>query len=240
VRLTPAGRRLAEHAVGIVAAVEAARLDLAPGADPRGTVRVAGFRTAISRSLLPVVAELAVAHPRVRVLVREHEPAEALALLAADEVDLALTYDYTLAPRDHADTWSARLWSTPWGLGVPEGAHVPEGGAADVFAAFRDHAWIGNSRNTADEQVIGVLAAAAGFRPRFTHQADSLDLVGEMIAAGLGVGLLPLRGDPGPGVRVAPLRAPEVRLRTYAVARHGRRDWAPLALVTARLGGNSR
>ena len=34
VRLTPAGRRLAEHAVTILAAVEAAQLDLGPQAEP--------------------------------------------------------------------------------------------------------------------------------------------------------------------------------------------------------------
>ena len=34
----------------------------------------------------------------MRVLIHEHEPAEALQLLAADDVDLALTYDYNLAP----------------------------------------------------------------------------------------------------------------------------------------------
>ena len=44
VRLTPAGRRLADHAVTILAAVEAARLDLDPDAEPAGTVRVAGLR----------------------------------------------------------------------------------------------------------------------------------------------------------------------------------------------------
>src|SRR6478609_8469449 len=42
VRLTPAGRRLAEHAVTILASVEAARLDLDPTAEPAGVVRVAG------------------------------------------------------------------------------------------------------------------------------------------------------------------------------------------------------
>ena len=42
VRLTPAGRRLAEHAVTILAALEAARLDLDPAAEPAGTLRVAG------------------------------------------------------------------------------------------------------------------------------------------------------------------------------------------------------
>ena len=37
VRLTPAGRRLADHAVKILSAVEAARLDLDPAAHPAGT-----------------------------------------------------------------------------------------------------------------------------------------------------------------------------------------------------------
>src|SRR4051795_9331418 len=54
VRLTPAGRRLAGHAVTILAAVEAARRDLDPGAPPAGTVRVAGVATAVGRSLLPI------------------------------------------------------------------------------------------------------------------------------------------------------------------------------------------
>ena len=49
VRLTPAGRRLADHAVTILAAIEAARLDLDPSAEPAGTVRVAAFATAVGR-----------------------------------------------------------------------------------------------------------------------------------------------------------------------------------------------
>ena len=63
VRLTPAGHRLAEHAVTILAAVDAARLDLDPAAEPVGVVRVAGFATAIRLSLLPVVADLAPSIP---------------------------------------------------------------------------------------------------------------------------------------------------------------------------------
>src|SRR5919206_2488679 len=47
VRLTPAGRRLADHAVTILAAVEAARADLDAGGEPAGTVRVAGLATAV-------------------------------------------------------------------------------------------------------------------------------------------------------------------------------------------------
>src|ERR1700712_3885939 len=58
VRLTPAGRRLAEHAVTILAGVEAAHLDLDPDSEPTGTLRIAGFATAVRRSLLPIAADL--------------------------------------------------------------------------------------------------------------------------------------------------------------------------------------
>lgn len=250
VRLTPAGRRLAEHGVRILASVEAARHDLAPEAEPSGTVRVAGFATAIGSRLLPVVAELAAHHPRVRVLIREHEPAEALQLLAEDAADLALTYDYTLAPAAEDPALHATaLWTARWGLGVPavSGAgaapvrDAPAEAAAraapalDVFARYAGHDWIVNSRNTADETVIRTLASMAGFTPRVTHRADSLDLVQGMIAAGLGVGLLPEGRATLPAVRLLPFAEPRVELRAFAVARRGRLDWSALTLVTRLL-----
>jgi DNA-binding transcriptional LysR family regulator len=236
VRLTPAGRRLAEHATTILAAVEAARLDLGPGAEPNGTLRVAGFATAIRAYLLPVITGLAASHPRVRMLVREHEPAEALHLLATDLADLALVYDYNLAPAAADPAMhSTPLWTARWGLGVPASEPASGETTLQVFARFRTHDWIGNSRNTADEDVIRTLASMAGFTPRITHQADSLDLVQDMITAGLGVGLLPLGHATRRGVRLLPLTAPDVELRAYALARHGRLAWPPLALVTSLL-----
>jgi DNA-binding transcriptional LysR family regulator len=236
VRLTPAGRRLTEHAVTILAAVDAAHHDLGPGAEPNGTLRVAAFATAMRSFLLPVIAGLATSHPQVHVLMREHEPAETRQLLAADQVDLGLTYDYNLAPAAvDPGIKSTPLWTARWGLGVPAHEYTGDGTTLDVFAHFRTHDWIGNSRNTADEDVIRTLASMAGFTPRFTHQADSLDRVQFMIAAGLGVALLPIGEDTYPLVRLIPLTAPHLELRAYALARHGRLDWPPLALVTSLL-----
>jgi len=237
VRLTPAGRRLADHAVTILAAVEAARLDLDPGSEPAGTVRVAGFATAVRSSLVPVLHEVAASHPDVRLLVHEHEPDEAYALLAGDAVDLALTYDYELAPAAFDRTVEVTpLWSAPWGLGVPEDeAAAPADGAADVFARFAEHDWIVNSRNTADGDVVRTVASLAGFEPAIAHRVDSLELVQDLVVAGLGVGLLPADQPTRPGVAVLPLRDPEVRLRAYAVVRRGRAVWPPLALVLDRL-----
>ena len=230
-RLTPAGRRLAGHAVTILAAVEAARRDLDPAALPAGTVRVAAYASAFRQVLLPVVRMLAGRQPEVRLHLLEQEPAEALGLLAADEVDLALTYDYNLAPVGFGrDLQAEPLASTPWHLGTPSGPG-PRGTAVDVFRRYRDDAWIVNSRNTADEDVVRIVASLAGFEPRITQRADSLDLVYDMILAGLGVGLLPAGRPAVRGVTLRRLRQPEPIQRSYAVTRRGHAAWPPLALV---------
>jgi DNA-binding transcriptional LysR family regulator len=192
-------------------------------------VRAAAFASAVRQVLLPVARILP--EPDVRLHIHEAEPAEALALLAADEVDLALTYDYNLAPaRFGRSLDSEPLGRTPWGLGTPSGPG-PRGTAAEVFGRYREHDWIVNSRNTADEEVIRLVASLAGFEPRITQRADSLDLVRDMIVAGLGVGLLPATGPAARGVTVRRLRQPEVILRSYAVTRRGHAGWPPLALV---------
>lgn len=244
VRLTPAGRRLAEHGRAILAAVDAARDDLDPGAEPSGTVRVAGFATAIRRSLVPLVAELAVRHPGLRLTFLEQQPAEALALLEDDGADLALVYDYDLAPASPLPPSlraGRRLWETRWGLGVPDDGAVPVGAAtsAEVLAAYADRPWIGDSRNDADEQVLRLLAAMAGFDLRVTHEADSLDLVDDLVVAGAGVGLLPRDRPVRAGVRVLDLPDPPVRLRARAVVRRGRESWPPLAAVLRAVVGSA-
>jgi DNA-binding transcriptional LysR family regulator len=233
VRLTPAGRRLADHAVTILAAVDAARLDLHPDAEPVGTVRVGGFATGIRVSLLPILHELAATHPHVDVMISEYEPLEAFELLVDDDLDLALTYDYNLAPAAPDSVLeTVALWSTPWGLGVP--ADSTRNGIADL-GAFADSVWIVNSRNTADEDAVRTLAALAGFAPHIAHQIDSLDLVEDLILDGYGVGLLPVHRPTRDGIAVLKLSDPSVILTTYAVTRRGRSSWPPLRMILDRL-----
>jgi DNA-binding transcriptional LysR family regulator len=233
VRLTPAGRRLADHAVTILAAVDAARLDLDPDAEPVGTVRVGGFATGIRVSLLPIVRELVVTHPRIDVAISEYEPLEAFDLLVDDDLDLAITYDYNLAPASPEPVLETLpLWSTPWGLGVQ--ADTATSDIADINA-FADSIWIVNSRNTADEDAVRTLGALAGFTPQIAHQIDSLDLVEDLILDGHGVGLLPVNRPARDGVAVLRLSDPSVILTAYAVIRRGRSNWPPLRAIIDRL-----
>ncbi|MBZ5737617.1 LysR family transcriptional regulator [Nocardioides mangrovi] len=234
VRLTPAGTRLADHAVGILAAIDAARLDLDPASEPAGVLRVAGFASAIRRSLLPVMDDLAHTHPRLEVRILEHEPLEAFDLLARDDVDLALTYDYDLAPASwRTDHEVTLLGTVAWGLGVPARERRAP------FASYADRDWIVNSRNTADEEVLRMLASMAGFTPRITHRIDALELVDDLIVAGRGIGLLPRGRASRRGVRVLPLTDPPVTMRTYAVVRRGRDRWSPLRTVLDALAAGS-
>jgi DNA-binding transcriptional LysR family regulator len=231
VRLTPAGRRLADHAVRILAAVDTARSDLDPEAEPSGTVRIGGFATGIRVSLLPALRDLALSNPGVNVIISEYEPAESVRLLTDDELDLALTYDYNLVPAAGDPILHATpLWSAPWGLAVPSSA--PD--RLDL-KDYAHHSWIVNSRNTADEVAVRTLASLAGFTPDIAHQIDSLDLVEELIFSGYGVGLLPESRPPRDGLKVLPLRDPGVVLRAFAVVRRGRAAWPPLRLVLERL-----
>jgi DNA-binding transcriptional LysR family regulator len=232
VRLTPAGRRLADHAVTILAAVDTARLDLDPDAEPAGTLRVGGFATGIRVSLLPMLTEMAERFPAVELVISEYEPIEAFRLLTNDDLDLALTYDYNLAPASTGPSLeTVPLWSIPWGLGVR--AEEPDG-PVDV-SAYADRPWIVNSRNTADEDAVRTLASLAGFYPRIAHQIDSLDLVEDLIVAGYGVGLLPIGRPTIRGVKVVPLTDPCVVLTAYAVTRTGRSTWPPLRAVLDQL-----
>ena len=227
------GQRLADHAVTILAAVDAARLDLDPDAEPAGTVRVGGFATGIRVSLLSIVRELQATHPRIVVAVSEYEPLEAFKLLVDDDIDLAITYDYNLAPAAPDPVLETLpLWSTPWGLGVR--ADTATNVIADL-GSFADSTWIVNSRNTADEDAVRTLAALAGFTPRIIHQIDSLDLVEDLILDGHGVGLLPVYRPTRDGLTILGLSDPSVILAAYAVVRRGRSNWSPLRAIIDRL-----
>lgn len=237
VRLTPAGTRLARHAATILASVRRARLDLDPNAEPNGTVRIAGYAGAIRRTVLPVIRDLAPTHPGVHVEVHEHQPREALALLAADEIDIALTYDYDLAPmRPQPALQTSELWTTRWGLGVPDDARAARARQLPrPIAEYRDATWIGNSRNSADEDALRILASVEGFEMHITHAADQLDLVQDLILAGMGVALFPEDRPLFPGVTRLPITSPGVRLRAYLQLREGRDSWPALALIRDRI-----
>ncbi|WP_347338895.1 LysR family transcriptional regulator [Mycolicibacterium sp. P9-64] len=218
VRLTPAGRCLVGHAVEILALVEAARRDSDPLAEPAGRVRVGGFAVGIRVSLLPILANLAESNAALQVVINEYAPAESLALLIDNALDLALIYDFALSPIVLPPTLQAKpLWSTLWGLGVSSDA---SGTRADL-RDFADQPWIVSSGTSTDENVVRTLASVVGFTPVIGHRIECRDLVEDLIIAGHGVALLPMSRSARRGLKILPIRGPIVEFTTYAVWRRG-------------------
>jgi DNA-binding transcriptional LysR family regulator len=231
VRLTPAGRRLAERGRDILAAVTAAELDLSAQAEPHGLVRVAGYTTALSAFLLPTLARLAREHPAVRVQIHEGEPDEVLALLDDDLIDLGFVYDYTLVPRvwRHPHTL---MGAGAMVLAVPDDADLPDRirTPADLDV-LRDIAWIGNSRDSGDDELSARLCALAGWIPKIRHRADSLDLVVDLVRAGEGVSVLFADSVQAQRVRTVSLDLARTERRMWSVVRTGTQAWPATTAV---------
>jgi DNA-binding transcriptional LysR family regulator len=228
--LTPAGRALLPHARTVLAGWDAARGALDPGAEPVGEVRLAGFASALVRHVVPAVAALRQRHPGLSVAMQEREPDEVVALLAADAIDLGLSYDYSLVPREVP---GVPFYDVPMALLVPAGERR---GAAQLLAD-RDVGWITNSRARADDELVARVGARYGAVPRVAHRIDSLELVARLVQAGLGVALIAADGPRLDGVRYVDLAGAAGIRRGYATTRPGRERWPAVAAVIHALTG---
>jgi DNA-binding transcriptional LysR family regulator len=231
VRLTPEGRRLAVHGREILAAVTAAEVELAARDEPHGLVRIAGYTTALRRHVLPTIATLAREHPLVRLELHESEPTEVDALLDADQIDLGFVYDYTLVPRvwRHVPTL---LSTRRMVLAVAPGSPVPDRirTPADLDP-LRDTDWIGNSRDTGDDELAARLCALAGWTPRLRHRADSLELVVDLVLAGQGVCVLPTDAPETKRLRTVPFELARTERRMWSLVRAGTQAWPATVAV---------
>ncbi|OZM75123.1 LysR family transcriptional regulator [Amycolatopsis antarctica] len=175
-----AERALAELAAG----ARQAREELEPG---RGHV-VLGFLHLLGRSLVPeLLREFRRNHPHVRFRLVQGSRDDVLAHLRAGEVDLAFvaplpTGDDTLA--GHVMSEQELL------LSVPE-SHRLAGRRQVRVAELAEEDFVMLERGYGVRQITDELCAAAGFRPRITFEGQESDTVRGLVAAGLGVALLP-------------------------------------------------
>ncbi|MFI5915348.1 LysR family transcriptional regulator [Dactylosporangium sp. NPDC051541] len=212
VRLTPAGRLLAERGEEIIGRLDAAEAELAEHTGLcAGRVRLAAFPSALGSFVPRAAARFAAAHPDVELQFVEAEPPAALRLLRSGDADLAVVFDY--GPPTGADPAGVRL--TPL---FTEGLHlvVPPGreGALADFARSR---WIAGCERCRESLVRR--CAAAGFEPDIAFTTDDYVAVQALVAAGLGVTILPdlaLLAHRSPAVATIPLEGGERRVLAAA------------------------
>jgi DNA-binding transcriptional LysR family regulator len=211
---------------------EAAHGTLDRDAEPAGDVRVAGFASLLTGPTLQAIRELSARHPRLTISLQEREPREVDTMLADDAIDVGFVYDYSLVPRYHPDQEAVRLLAEkPMALLVP--AHRRAGPFEQPARTLgsAQATWITNSRGTDDDELLHRVTAAHGAIARVAHRIDSLGLITELVAAGLGVGLMVADGPTHPGVSYVDLDGAAGSRRIYACTRPGRPHWRNNAAV---------
>jgi DNA-binding transcriptional LysR family regulator len=188
VRPTEAGTLLLARADAIAAQLDMAEEELAGvAALRRGRVRLAAFPSA-SATLVPrALARLSRDSPGIDVALTEAEPPEALTLLTDGQVDLALVFGYREAPVPTlADLSWVPLGREPVRLVLPPGHPA---GRPTQLAALAEEPWIAGCDRCRAHLVH--LAEQTGFTPQIRHVTDDYVVVQNLVAAGLGVALLP-------------------------------------------------
>src|SRR3954447_20374884 len=95
IRLTPAGQLLADRAAEIIGRIDAAGVELSAHVGlTAGRVRLAGFSSAIGSLVPRAMTLLADRHPDLTVSLTDTHPPEALELLRAGKVDVAVIFRY--------------------------------------------------------------------------------------------------------------------------------------------------
>ena len=221
VRLTDAGRLLAERAEEILGRLDAAENELAAHVGLReGRVRLAAFPSALGTIVPAAAACLEAESPGMDLMLTEAEPPEALRMLRAGYVDVALVFRHYQEAADDGppsgDDEGARgvlLLDEPVHLitpaacppaaGVPGPPAAGEPGPADL-TAYAGRRWIAGC-----ERCRGYLlrqCALEGFTPKIAFTTDDYIAVQALVAAGLGVATLPdlaLRSARHPGITAA-------------------------------------
>ncbi|MFD3580029.1 LysR family transcriptional regulator [Streptomyces sp. NPDC058644] len=221
VRLTDAGRLLAEHAARILSQVELAKADLEEQRGKAvGELRIAAFPTAM-RGLLPAtLAALRTGHPGLRVRSQELEPQPAVAAVVRGDIDMAVVLDWYNKPLPMPEGLvKASLLDDPADVAMPA-AH-PLADRIDVdLEEFADDEWITWAEGEFCHEWLMFTLRAKGIEPRIAHRAEEHHTQLALVAAGLGVCVAPQLGrDPMPaGVRTVPVRH-RVHRHVYVVWR---------------------
>ncbi|WP_436527098.1 LysR family transcriptional regulator [Actinoplanes sp. HUAS TT8] len=259
IRLTDAGRMLAERAEEILGRLDAAEAELAAHTGLRsGRVRLAAFPSALGTFVPAAAAGFVTAHPGVDLRFTEAEPPEAVRLLRSGEVEVALLFTYPGEPVPASDQSpgdpAARIAPDLNGLrhellleeplhlvtpaghdflppagrdlappaghdlvtpadgneGTPTdaGGGMPGGGEGGTLADYRERPWISGCERCRGELLR--VCAAAGFQPDIRFTTDDYVAVQALVAAGLGVTVLPglaLAAHHNSGVRTFQLPA---------------------------------
>jgi DNA-binding transcriptional LysR family regulator len=215
VLLTDAGQALARASVAVSTAVAEAEAALEAHRGGRvGVVRLALFPSA-SELLLPGLLRRMRDHEGIELEVVDRDVSEdEFATLTAD-VDVVIGHRSDgVAPAEHPGLTVVPLLREPLEVALPLD-HPLAGRDRVTIADVIGEPWIGVPEGYPIDRVLVSMALQSGIAPRVVHRTVHLPVIEAMVAAGLGVALVPRHTSAG--------RAPgRFRLATLDSVRAGR------------------
>ncbi|MBC7271416.1 MAG: LysR family transcriptional regulator [Streptomyces sp.] len=223
VRLTAEARQLVDTAAELMAIVERAETELEERrGTPAGRLTVVAFASA-ARGLLPgVLADLAVRHPALDARLSEVDPHLSVGMVAKGAVDLAVAHDWDIAPLTlPPGVEQAAIGEDECTLLVPRG-HRFAGRESVRREELGGERWVCQPPGRVCHEWLVRTLRTAGHEPEIVHQADENPTLVALVAAGLGICLIPRLGrGPLPDGVVEVVLDPVPVRRLYALWRSG-------------------
>jgi molybdate transport repressor ModE-like protein len=223
VSLTEAGRLLLTHADAIAARVAAAQADLTALEDGQvGTLRVGVFQSVGQRILPDVMRRFLEAWPQVDVSLTESaDDTELLALVERGELDLT----FSDLPLVEGPFESVELMRDPYVLVVPADSLLLERNSPPSYREIAEHDLIGHKHC----RTLAKIEAGFGRPVRFVFRSDHNQTVQALVAAGVGLALVPQLTMDAEDESTALIELPKIPPRIIALAWHRDRYRTPAA-----------
>jgi DNA-binding transcriptional LysR family regulator len=182
VRLTRAGQLLADRAAEIIGRIDAAEAELSAHVGlTAGRVRMAGFSSAIGSLVPRAVAALAARHPGLEISLIDTHPPEALDLLRAGGIDVAVIFRYDETEPEPDGVRLHHLLDDP--------VYLLSTRRGQTLAALDDATWIAGCERC--RRHLLSICAEEGFVPRIGYTSDDMVVLQALVVAGLGVTTIP-------------------------------------------------
>ncbi|MEU6057471.1 LysR substrate-binding domain-containing protein [Streptomyces sp. NPDC047097] len=225
VALTPAGRSFLTAAERALAEVGRAADTVRADADPAAGRVAFGFLHTMGSETVPgLIRAFRVDHPKVRFTLVQNYGEAMIERLRAGDLDLCLTSPVPDAP----DLVTRRLDEQRLRLVVPDDHRLARRKRVRLAEAAEE-AFVTLEPGYGLRRITDALCAEAGFAPRVAFEGEEAETLRGLVAAGLGVALLPPPAVPRPGVVELTVTAPRAAREIGVAWLDGHPDTPPVA-----------
>ena len=189
VELSEAGKALLPHALAVLQRIEAAREQVtrvAQGGEGRVTIGLAGSH--FLGSFPQFIKQFREKRPGVEVVLQEMRPADHVQSLRAGQLDISLTRGL---PAD-GQLAAVLLWRDPVVLVVPLGHRLAKRTRVRLLELKGEDFVFLRLDSSVFAQRMFDACVTAGFAPRIVQQVIEIPSVLNLVAAGLGISLVPI------------------------------------------------